>query len=161
MNYSTVEIKLKEKLQKMTDQGHSKQFLHTDLLIRMLKFDQELRPSTRQILLHPLFWADKTSLAFILEIRKRFEVLEPQFVRKIKNEHQKVLEETPILKKLKAALDLDKSVVTDDWKAKLDPILADDLNASYKSFRTVSELLRAIRNKVIFLSNPFLTFITF
>ena len=149
INYSEVENKLKEKLHEMNGLGNNEQFLQMDLLIRMLKLKQKLRPSTRHILHHPLFWVDKKKLNFVLEIRKRFEVLEPQFVRKIKNEHQKVLDETPILKMLKYALDSDQTVIEGDWKAKLDKAFADDFNSSYKSFNTVTELLRAIRNKVI------------
>ena len=153
MNYKDVEEKLEEKRQELNEQGSNEQLLQMDLLMRTLKLELELRPSAKKVLHHPLFWADKRCLEFILEIRKKIEVLEPMFVRRIKYEHQKVIYETPIVQQLKAALDLDKSVIKDDWKAKLDPVFASDLNSSYKTFTTVSELLRAIRNKVKFLKN--------
>ena len=127
----------------------NEQFLQMDLLMRMLRLDHDLRPSTPQILEHPLFWEDKRSLEFILEIRKKFEILDPKFIRRIKDDHQKVLQEQPMVEKLRDTLDLDQSVVNNDWIAKLDITLADDFRRGYET-TSVSDLLRAIRNKVFF-----------
>ena len=158
MSYSEVELQLANKLQESKDQGNCKEILQMDLLTRILKLNPELRPSAKKMLSHPLFWEDKICLNFILDIRKKFDVLDPKFVRKIKNEHQKILDETPTVLKLKVALDLDKTVVQNDWIAKLDTILAEEFNRGYDK-ESVSDLLRAMRNKVIVPLNSFIVFI--
>ena len=157
MNYKDVAMKLEAKLQLFNDQGDNKQFLQMDLLMRMLNLKPELRPSVQKVLYHPLFWADKKSLEFILEIRKKFDVLDPKFLRKIKNEHQKVLRETPIVQRLKVALDLDKSVVSYDWKVTLDATLEEEFKGDYDK-ESVSDLLKAMRNKVIIPLNLFVVY---
>ena len=158
MNYKDLEEKLEEKLQLLNVQGKNEQLLQMDLLMRMLKLKPELRPSAKKVLSHPLFWDDKKCLEFILAIRKKFDVLDSKFTRKIKDEHQKVLDETPTVLKLKDALDLDKSVVNNDWISKLDANLKEDFNRGYDK-ESVSDLLRAIRNKVIIPFNRFVVFI--
>ena len=157
MSYEDVEEKLELKFQELNDQGKNEQFLHMDLLMRMLKLEPELRPFAKRVLSHPLFWDDKRCLEFILVIRKKFDVLDPTFLRKIKDEHQKVLDATPIVKKLNVALDFDKSVVNNDWISKLDAILEEEFNRSYDK-ESVSDLLRAMRNKVIIPLNHFIPF---
>ena len=147
VNYKDVEEKLEEKLQEMNDQGKNEQLLLMDLLMQMLKLEPELRPSAKKVLSHPLFWDDKRCLEFILAIRKKFDVLDPKFTRKIKDEHQKVKQETPIVQNLIVALDLDKSVVNNDWIQTLDTILAEEFIRGYDK-ESVSDLLRAMRNKV-------------
>ena len=154
MNYNYVEGKLEEKIQELVDQGKNEQFLQIGLLINMLNLKPELRPSAEKVLNHPLFWEDKKCLDFILEIRKNFDVLDPKFARKIKDEHQKNLNETPTVLKLKIALDLDKSVVHNGWIQKLDATLEEEFNRGYDK-ESVSDLLRAMRNKVIILLNRF------
>ena len=154
MNYKDVEVKLEKKRQELNDQGNSKQLLQMDLLMRMLKLEPELRPSAKKVLSHPLFWDDKRCLEFILDIRKKFDVLDPKFTRKIKDEHQRVLDETPTVLKLKDALDLDKSVVSYDWIQKFDATLMEEFNRGYDQ-ESVSDLLRAMRNKVIISLNRF------
>ena len=160
MNYKDLEEKLEEKRQELNDQGKNEQLLQMDLLMRMLKLEPELRPSAEKVLSHPLFWADKRSLEFILDIRKKFDVLDPKFARKIKDEHQKVLDETPIVQQLKVALDLDKTVVNNGWIAKLDATLEEEFHRGYDK-ESVSDLLRAVRNKVIIPLNIFVPFILF
>ena len=156
MNYKDLEEKLEEKREELNDQGKNEQLLQMDLLMRMLKLEPELRPSAKKVLSHPLFWDDKKCLEFILAIRKKFDVLDPKFIRKTKDEHQKILDATPTVLKLKDALDLDKSVVINDWIAKLDAILAEEFNRGYDK-QSVSDLLRAMRNKVIILFNRFVS----
>ena len=158
MNYKDVEKKLEEKRQLLNVQGKNEQLLQMDLLMRMLKLDPELRPSAKKVLSYPLFWDDKRCLEFILDIRKKFDVLDPKFTRKIKDEHQKVLDKIPTVLKLKDALDLDKSVVSYDWIQKLDLILKEEFNRNYDK-ESVSDLLRAMRNKVIIPLNRFVVFI--
>ena len=128
----------------------------------MLNLKPDLRPSAKKVLHHPIFWADKKSLEFILKIRRKFDVLDPKFASKIKYgmEHQKVLMETPIVQRLKVALDVDKSVVKSDWKAKLDKTLAEEFKGGYDK-ESVSDLLRAMRNKVIIPLNLLIIFIKF
>ena len=153
MNYKVVEKKFEEKRQELNDQGNNKQLLQMDLLMKMLKLEPKLRPSAKRVLSHPLFWTDKRCLEFILDIRKKFDVLDPKFTCKIKDKHQKVLDETPTVLKLKVALDLDKSAVHNDWITKLDATLEEEFIRSYDK-ESVSDLLRAMRNKVIILLNP-------
>ena len=158
MNYKDLEKKLEEKRKLLNVQGKNEQLLQMDLLMRMLKLEPELRPSAKKVLSHPLFWEDKRCLEFILAIRKKFDVLDPKFTRKIKDEHQKVLDATPTVLKLKDALDLDKLVVNNDWIVKLDAILKEEFNRGYDK-ESVSDLLRAMRNKVIIPFNLFVVFI--
>ena len=158
MSYKDVEGKLEEKRQELNDQENNEQLLQMDLLMRMLKLKPELRPSAERVMSHPLFWDDKRCLEFILAIRKKLDVLDPKFLRKIKDEHQKVLDETPIVQKLNVALDLDMSVVHNDWIHKLDATLAEEFNRGYDK-QIVSDLLRAMRNKVIIPLNLFVNFI--
>ena len=146
-SYNDVEDKLKAMFDQNTMQNE--QFLQMDLLMRMLKLNQNFRPSTRQILKHPLFWEDKRRLKFICEIRKKSSILDPKVKIRIKDDHQKVLQEQPMVEKLRDTLDLDQSVVNNDWIAKLDITLADEFQRGYDT-SSVSDLLRAIRNKVFF-----------
>ena len=159
-NYVNITKSLEEKLQALNIQGNIEPILQMDLLIRMLNFQPELRPSAQKVLHHPLFWADKRCFKFILEICKKIDVLDPKLAREIKNgmEHEKVLDEKPILKQLKVALDLDKSVVYDDWISKLDPMLAEEFKSGYDK-ESVSDLLKAIRNKVLIPLNSLNLFI--
>ena len=158
MNYKDLEENLEEKRQELNDQGKNEQLLQMDLLMRMLKSEPELRPSAKKVLSHPLFWDDKRCLEFILAMRKKFDVLDPKFKRKIKDEHQKVLDATPTVLNLKVALDSDKSVVNNDLITKLDAILKEEFNRGYDK-ESVSDLLRAMRNKVIIPFNLFVVFI--
>ena len=158
MDYKNFKLKLEEKLKELSDQGKNEQLLQMDLLMRVLELEPELRPSAKKVLSHPLFWDDKRCLEFILDIRKKFDILDPKFVRKIRNEHQKVLDETPTVLKLRNALNEDRSVVKNNWIATLDGILKEEFIRAYDK-ESVSDLLRAIRNKVIISLNLFVVFI--
>lgn len=157
-NYKDVAKKLEENLQELINHGNNEQILQMNLLIRMLTIKQEFRPCAQKVLLHPLFWGEKKCLEFILNIRKKFDILDPKFASKIKNQHQTVLQDTPIVQKLKVALDLNKSVFHNDWKAKLDLSLAEEFKAGYDK-ESMSDLLRAIRNKVLLIFNLFISLI--
>lgn len=148
--YAGVEQEFVDKLRVTTDQCNNEQILQMNLLSKILKLNPDLRPSATQILLHILFWSNKRSLEFVLEIRKKFDILDPKFASKIKskNEHQKVQLNTPIVQQLKVALDKDVSVVNNDWIGKLDKPLADEFKKGYDKAQ-LSDLLRAMRNKVI------------
>ena len=52
------------------------------------------------------------------------------------------------MRQLKVTLDSDKLVVFNDWKEKLDADLADVFTGDYDK-ESVSDLLKAMRNKVI------------
>ena len=149
MNYKDVEEKLKEKCQELNDQGKNKQLLRMDLLIKMLKLEPELRPSVEKVLHHAFFWENKRCLDFIIEIRKKFDVLDPKLARKFKDgmEYQKVLKETSNMQKLKVELDIDKSVIYNDWTTKLDKTLAKEFNKGYDK-ESVSDLLKAMGSMV-------------
>ena len=149
-NYLGLEETLRSKRQSINDEGINDRILQMDLVIRMINIEQNLRPSLQNVLHHLCFWNDKKCLDFILEIRKNFDVLDPNFTSKIKDrkEYQKVVRETPNMQNLKNVLDLDKSVVYNDWTAKLDKKLTEEFNRSYNK-ESVSDLLRAMRNKVI------------
>ena len=152
--YLGVEKKLKDKLQELIDMGNdpnlSEKLLQMDLMIRMLNLDQELRPSTQEMLEHLSLWSADKRLQFILEIRKKFDVLDQKFATKITKgfEHQKVQLETPILENLEVKLDSEPTVVKDDCISKLDTTHAQEFQRGYAE-NSVLDLLRAIRNKVI------------
>ena len=132
------------------DPNLSEKLLQMDLMMRMLNLDQEFRPSTQEMLEHSSFWSADKRLQFILEIRKKFDVLDQKFATKITKgfEHQKVQLETPILEKMEDKLDSDRTVVTGGWISKLDATLAQEFQSGYAK-DSVSDLLKAIRNKVI------------
>ena len=148
MSFIDVEDKLIEKLQLLNNQGNNEQFLQMDLLMKMMNLRPVLRPSVVKMLHHPLFWTDKRCLEFILDIQKKFDVSDPKVSNSFEDALRKVLQE-PIVRQLKVALDLDKSVVHNNWTAKLDAILAEEFNRESYYKESVSDLLRAMRNKVI------------
>ena len=149
-------LKLKEKQEMINDQGKNERILQMEMLTRLLNLQPECRPSVEKLLHHPFFWEDKRCLDFILEIRKNFDVLDPKFVHKIKDvmKYQNVLQETTIVRQLKVTLDSNKLVVYNNWKGKLDAVLADEFTGDYDK-ESVSDLLRAMRNKVIIPLNSF------
>ena len=150
MNYKDIKLRLKEQQEMINDEGKNERILQMEMLTTMLNLLPENRPSVEKVLHHPFFWEDKKCLDFILEIRKKFDVLDTKFLKKIKDgmEYQKIFDLSSIVFKLKVTLDLDKQVVHNDWMAKLDQKLAMELNRGYDK-ESVSDLLRAMRNKVI------------
>ena len=159
LDYIGVDDLLITKVQSLANgPGNNNQIMQMDLLRRMLKLKPELRPSVKKVLHHPLFWDDKRCLDIILQIRKKFDILDPNFIRKIRNDHQKVLDDTPLVQNLKDMLDVDKAVVHNDWIIMLDKVLADEFKKGYDK-KSVSDLLRAMRNKVIIPLNSIIIFI--
>ena len=158
-NYLGLEQTLVLKQQMINDQGINDRILQMDLVIRMINLKQELRPCLQKVLHHPCFWNNKKCLDFILEIRKKFDALDQKFINKIKDgmEYQRVLRETSNIQKLKHVLDLDKLVVHNDWTAKLDKTLTEEFNRGYDK-ESVSDLLRAMRNKVKISSHSVILF---
>ena len=149
--YTDIDTKLKTMLKDFIQKDkESQQFLQMDLIPQTLELNPELRPSAQQILHHVLCWDDKKCLEFIVTIRNKFDFLDPKFIKKVKitDERQMVLRATHAVEKLRDALDLNKSYVNIGWTAKLDGTLASELDKGYKT-ELVSELLRAIRNKVL------------
>ena len=149
--YTDIDTKLKTMLKDLIQKDkESQQFLQMDLIPQTLNLKPELRPSAQQILHHPLCWDDKKCLEFIVAIRNKFDFLDATFIKKVKksDERQMVLRETPAVENLRDALDLNKSYVNIGWTAKLDCTLASELDKNYKT-NSVSDLLRAIRNKVL------------
>ena len=153
-----MEEKLKITMQEMikvdNNPNLSQELLQLDLIQKMLKLNKELRPSTQQILHHPLFWTDDKSLSLFLDIRKKFDVLSAAFAKAIddrKMDYQIVRADMAALKRMKVKLDADKSVVKGDWKVQLDKSLVEELRKGYKKY-SVSDLLKVIRDKVNYFS---------
>ena len=92
---------------------------------------------------------------FVFEIKSKFNMEDAKFVKKSQYQYQLPTKNLTAVNKLIAALDEKKSVVNSDWKAQLDPTLAKEFNEGYDKEK-VSELLRAMRNKVIIILNPFI-----
>lgn len=60
----------------MTPSPYSNQeFLQIDLLIKILRIDNDHRLSTQEILLHPLFWEANKCISFINKIRQKFDTI--------------------------------------------------------------------------------------
>ena len=100
-DFVKAETKLKEKLQGMIAANNkyknlNQEFLQMDLLMKILKVDPKLRPSTQEILQHSVFWDDKKSLEFILEIRKKLDVIKYSYLNGIKSEYVKLLKRIQI-----------------------------------------------------------------
>ena len=160
MSYKDIKLKLKEKQEMINDQGNNKKILQMEMVTTLLNIKPEARPSVEKVLHHAFFWEDKRCLEFILDIRKKFDVLDTRFVKKIKDgmEYQKVLKEMLIARQLKVTLDSDKLVGHNGWKAKLDESLAEEFTGDYDK-ECVSDLLKAMRNKVNIPLNSFIVFI--
>ena len=152
--YDRKKKELEEKLERLIlEYNESQHFLQMDLLSQILILKPETRPTAQQILHHPLCWDDKKCLEFIFAIRQKFDILdqnENKNKKNIKNtkNFQMVLRNKPFFQRTKDALDENTLYENIGWMEKLDKNLADDVGTKYNT-KLVSELLRAIRNKVL------------
>ena len=76
MNYKDIELKLKEQQKMINDQGKNEKNLQMEMLTRLLNLKPEFRPSVEKLLHHPFFWEEKRCLEFVLETRKKFDILD-------------------------------------------------------------------------------------
>ena len=104
---------------------------HT-LIEKMLSIDPLERPPARAILKHPIFWAKEKVLAFFQDVSDRVE---------------KDSTESAVLQSLERAA---HDVVRGSWRTHLEDVVMEDLrrHRTYQG-RSVRDLLRALRNKVI------------
>ena len=124
-----------------------------DLFKSILKLDPTQRPSLKSILNHPFFWEASKCMDFILSICKKLEILNPNFRKKLIKRisvHNDINSQTPRLILLKEKLNENVMVINNDWKLHLDDVLMTDFQKGYVG-TSVTELLRAIRNKVSFI----------
>lgn len=106
--------------------------LAPQLIEDMIKHDPSERPTTHDILKHPLFWREEKTLSFFQEVSDRVEK-----IKDITKNPLRMLERNA------------KFIVKDDWKQHLDEMLKEDLRR-HRDYHSVSvrDLIRAIRNKV-------------
>lgn len=100
--------------------------------------DLDGRPDTTICLLHPFFWDQGRRLTFLQDASDRFEIMcrDPR---------------DPLLVTLETGA---YDIVGNDWHTRLDKIFIDNLGKFRKyDGRSVQDLLRALRNKVRFLSH--------
>jgi len=104
---------------------------HT-LIEKMLSSDPLERPPARAILKHPVFWAPEKILAFFQDVSDRVE---------------KDTTESAVLQSLERAA---HDVVRGSWRIHLEEVVMQDLrrHRTYQG-RSVRDLLRALRNKVL------------
>ena len=104
---------------------------HT-LIEKMLSIDPLERPPARAILKHPIFWAKEKVLAFFQDVSDRVE---------------KDSTESAVLQSLERAA---HDVVRGSWRTHLEDVVMEDLrrHRTYQG-RSVRDLLRALRNKVV------------
>ncbi|PSR81760.1 hypothetical protein PHLCEN_2v6269 [Hermanssonia centrifuga] len=110
-----------------------------DLICKMLSPEAYARPDTSTCLLHPYFWDPGKRLNFLQDASDRFEIMcrDPR--------------DSMLIELETGAF----NVVGNDWNARLDKWFIENLG-KYRKYdgRSVQDLLRALRNKVL----DFLTF---
>ena len=105
-------------------------YMQRNLIERMISKEPKDRPSSKQILAHPVFWSKAKILQFLQDVSDRIEKIDMN---------------DPILAELERSANV---ILRNNWKVHICPNLQDNL----KKFRTyngvcVRDLLRAIRNK--------------
>lgn len=102
------------------------------LIRQMIQANFLARPTTKDILAHPLFWTKDRRLQFLLEVSDRFEVEQRE-------------PPSELLSKLESHA---TSVLQNDWHRKFDKTFLDNLG-KYRKYQPerLMDLLRAIRNK--------------
>lgn len=121
---------------------NSQQFIENDLLQKMLQLKPKLRPSTQEILLHPMFWSVIKTIEFLVDVWSKTDRSNPKYYQETKCQ-------LSLYTDFRRKLDLDTSVIKENWKIQLNPILVADLKG-YDGM-IITELLRAFRNKVLYL----------
>lgn len=108
-----------------------------DLIKKMISKDPRRRPDSKMVLVHPYFWNPQMRLSFLQDVSDRFEV---------ENRDPP----SGLLKQLERGA---TKVLGPDWQKRCDKMLLEDLNQRRKYDGTsVQDLLRAIRNKVFFIT---------
>lgn len=105
----------------------------TDLIRTMIDPNPLLRPTSDQILKHPLFWSVSKKLEFLLKVSDRFEV-------------ERRDPPSPLLLKLEEVST--KVITNDNWTLKFDAMFMENLG-KYRKYKgeKLMDLLRALRNK--------------
>ena len=102
------------------------------LIEKMISLDPLERPPARAILIHPIFWSKEKILGFFIDTSDRVE---------------KETSDSAVLQCLERG---GADVVRNCWKNHIEPTVMADLrkHRTYQG-RSVRDLLRALRNKVI------------
>lgn len=104
-----------------------------DLIKQMLSNDPKLRPTTQQVLEHPLFWPDQQRLDFLVKVSDRLE-------------HESREEGSELVARLELHA---PEAVGSDWHAQFPQLFVDNLG-KYRRYHgdRIIDLLRALRNKL-------------
>lgn len=104
-----------------------------DLIPQMLNADPHKRPTTVQILKHPLFWTDQLKLDFLVKVSDRLE-------------HESREEHSDLIDRLEINA---HKVVGNDWHTRFPKPFIDNLG-KYRRYHgdRILDLLRALRNKL-------------
>ncbi len=118
------------KTDKLTSSVNSEANIQRTLIEKMINRDAKIRPTSKQILAHPIFWSKTKTLQFLQDVSDRIE---------------KIDENDPIVVELESNA---KIAIRNNWKCHICPQLQNDLK-KFRSYNGVSlrDLLRAIRNK--------------
>ena len=108
--------------------------LAIDLIALMINENIESRPAINEILKSPYFWSPKKKLEFFFDIRKILD-LKDEMANNLRDE-----------------IDHFASVIEEDWTQNLSFDVMEDINKTMRKHDKgmISDLLRFIRNKVIF-----------
>ena len=102
------------------------------LILSMIQYEAQLRPSAAQVARHPFFWSAQQRISFLQDVSDRIETLE-------RDPPAPAL----VLLETNAA-----AVVGSDWRRRFDRPFLDDLGKFRKyDGASVQDLLRAFRNK--------------
>ncbi|GMM51049.1 bifunctional endoribonuclease/protein kinase [Starmerella bacillaris] len=104
-----------------------------DLIPRMIAHDPRERPTTQEILVHPLFWSPQKKLDFLVKVSDRLE-------------HDSRLEQSDLVDRLEINA---PKVVGSDWHGRFPALFIDNLG-KYRRYHgdRILDLLRALRNKL-------------
>jgi len=118
------------KLDKLLSSLFSEVHMQRILIEKMISNEPKKRPSTKEILAHPVFWSKADTLQFLLDVSDRIEKIE---------------EDDPIVMELERGANV---AIKNNWKSHICPQLQTDLR-KFRSYNgvCVRDLLRAIRNK--------------
>ena len=117
----------------------NQQLIENELLQKMLQLNPKHRPSTQEILLHPIFWSSTKTIEFLVDVWSKTDRSNPKY-------YQETKYQLSLYTDFRRKLDLDTSVIRENWKIQLNPILVGALKGYDGA--VITELLRAIRNKV-------------
>lgn len=104
-----------------------------DLIPRMLAADPATRPTTQQVLEHPLFWPAQQRLDFLVKVSDRLE-------------HESREEQSSLIDRLETHA---REAVGTDWHTQFPTLFVENLG-KYRRYHgdRILDLLRALRNKL-------------